>query len=105
LALVSDSLFVIVSDDQRGDRRFVRVVPSDPAGLVEALARRVRNSYFDSVAALTRLNEAAAELTQFDGSDLTITEAELHAALDTAAVVRDLVAACAGRHACGGAGE
>ena len=82
LAEASDSLFVIVSDDQRGDRRFVRVVPRDPAGLVEALARRVRNAYFDSTAALTRLNEAAAELTRFDGSHLTITEAEVQAALE-----------------------
>ena len=78
----SDSLFVIDSDDQQGDRRFVRVVPRDPAGLAAALAQRVRNVYFDLLAAQTRLNEAAAELTRFSGSRLTISDADIQAALE-----------------------
>ena len=82
LAASSDSLFVIVSDDQQGDRRFVRVVPRDSATLVGALAQRVRNSYFDYAAAFTRLNEAAGELAHFNGSHLTITEADVQAALE-----------------------
>jgi hypothetical protein len=69
-------------DTVEGDRRFVRVVPGDSAALVDALAARVRTAYFDAKAALARLREAAAELTQFDGSHLIVTEAEVEEALE-----------------------
>ena len=82
MAEVGGSLFVIHTDEQLGNRRFVRVVPRDPARLVEALAERVRSAYFDSAARFALLNKAASELTQFDGSHVTIAEAAIQAALE-----------------------
>lgn len=82
MAEASGSIFRIASDDHKGDRRFVRVVPRDPSALVTALARQVRNTYFDTDAAIVRLNEAATELTRFNGSALTITQADVKQALE-----------------------
>jgi len=78
-ALDAEPLFEIVSDEQQGEHRFLRIVPKDPAGLASDLAPRITQPYFDEEAARERIVRAARELEIFSGEDLSAEDPRIDA--------------------------
>lgn len=66
-----DPLFEIVSEENVGRHRFIRVVPAAPETLAADLAPRIKAPYFDEGAARERIIRAARELELFEGEGVS----------------------------------
>jgi hypothetical protein len=79
--MASAPLFKVISDEQRGDHRYLRVEPIAPDSLASDIAPRLTTHYFDEIAARQRLAQAAAELNTFSSEPFVLTEEQIDAAL------------------------
>ncbi|HVX32153.1 MAG TPA: Hachiman antiphage defense system protein HamA [Solirubrobacterales bacterium] len=72
-------MFEIVSDEQQGEHRFIRIVPKAPDSLAADLAPRITRPYFDEETARDRIIRAARELEIFSGEELDADDPRIEA--------------------------